>query len=411
MSAIDAIGRTPVVRLERLAGDDAAEVFVKLEGANPTGSYKDRMALAMIEAAERDGRLQPGQAVVEYTGGSTGSSLAFVCAVKGHPLRIVSSDAFAVEKIRTMEAFGARVELIPSPAGITPDLIPAMVRRAAEIAEDEGAFWTDQLNNADSIDGYRRIGEELVEQLPGPPALAAFCSYVGTAGCLLGTTRALRAAFPELQRVAVEPAESAVLSGGEPGTHHIEGGGIGYPPPLLATEDFDEVVAVPEAEAFAMAATAAHEEGVFSGPSTGANLVAALQIAAPARRRQPGRHSPGRQWPEVSRRQSVRRGLSSAGSRRVLEDRRYDLVPHRPRGHLVAHPLEEEKLGAGDLARERLGVALREERVFGAEIPCSFVALGTGVTLALTSGWGLLRYWWVTAKLARCSRPSSSARS
>jgi cysteine synthase len=279
MGGTESIGGTPVVRLERLAGDAAAEVWVKLEAANPTGSYKDRMALAMIEAAERDGRLRPGQAVVEYTGGSTGSSLALVCAVKGHPLRIVSSDAFAPEKIRTMQAFGAEVELIYSPEGITPRLIPAMVRRAGEIAAETGAFWTDQFNNADMLDGYRRLGEELLEQLPGPPTIGAFCSYVGTAGCFLGTSGALVAKLPELRRVVVEPAESAVLSGGPPGTHHIEGGGIGRWPPLLQPGDFDEVVAVPEAEAFAMAREAARIEGIFSGPSTGANLVAALRIA------------------------------------------------------------------------------------------------------------------------------------
>ena len=276
MSGIDAIGGTPVVQLD---GRDGAEIWVKLEAANPTGSYKDRMALAMIEGAERDGRLSPGQPVVEYTGGSTGSSLAFVCAVKGYPLRIVSSDAFAVEKIRTMQAFGADVELIHSPGGITPDLIPAMVRRAGEIAAETGAFWTDQFNNTDMLDGYRRLGEELLEQLPGPPAIAALCSYVGTAGCLLGTSRALRLKLPSLLRVVVEPAESAVLSGGAPGTHHIEGGGIGAWPPQLHPEDFDEVIPVPEAEAFAMARKAARSDGIFSGPSTGANLVAATQIA------------------------------------------------------------------------------------------------------------------------------------
>src|SRR5213080_2900122 len=225
--AVAAIGGTPVVRLGRLVDAGFAEVWVKMEAANPTGSYKDRMALAMIEAAEADGRLRPGQLVVEYTGGSTGSSLAFVCAVKGYPLRIVSSDAFADEKIRTMRAFGAEVELIPSPDGITPDLIPAMMRRAAEIAAETGAFATDQFNNTDMVDGYRRLGEELIEQLPGPPDIAAFCSYVGTAGCFLGATRVLREKFPGLLRVVVEPAESAVLSGGAPGTHHIEGGGIG----------------------------------------------------------------------------------------------------------------------------------------------------------------------------------------
>jgi cysteine synthase A len=281
---IAAIGNTPVVRLGQLVEDDCAEVWVKLEGANPTGSYKDRMALAMIEGAEADGRLRPGQLVVEYTGGSTGSSLAFVCAVKGYPLRIVSSDAFAAEKIQTMRAFGADVELVHSPQGITPDLIPAMRRRAAEIAAETGAFATDQFNNTDMVDGYRRLGEEILEQLAGP--VAAFCSYVGTAGCFLGVTRALRAAAPQVQRVAVEPAESAVLSGGAPGTHHIEGGGIGSRPPQLDPASYDEVIAVPEAEAFAMARAAARAEGVFSGPSTGANLVAAIALA---RRLGPGR--------------------------------------------------------------------------------------------------------------------------
>ena len=276
---ISAIGGTPVVRLARLAGEGSAEVWVKMEAANPTGSYKDRMALAMIEAAEADGRLRPGQLVVEYTGGSTGSSLAFVCAVKGYPLRIVSSDAFADEKIATMRAFGAEVELIPSPEGITPDLIPLMMRRAAEIAAQTGAFATDQFNHTDMVDGYRRLGEELLEQRPGPPAIGAFCSYVGTAGCFLGVSRALTAALPQVHRIVVEPAESAVLSGGPPGTHHIEGGGIGQRPPQLHPADYDEVVAVPEAYAFETARRAARTEGIFSGPSTGANLAAAVAIA------------------------------------------------------------------------------------------------------------------------------------
>jgi cysteine synthase len=285
---LSAIGNTPVVRLARMAGDSCAEVWVKMEAANPTGSYKDRMALAMIEAAEADGRLRPGQPVVEYTGGSTGSSLAFVCAVKGYPLRIVSSDAFAEEKIRTMRAFGAEVELIPSPDGITPGLIPSMMRRAAEIATQTGAFATDQFNNADMIEGYRRLGEELLGQLPGSvaasplsgaPPIGAFCSYVGTAGCFLGVSRALAAALPGLHRAVVEPAESAVLSGRPPGTHHIEGGGIGQRPPQLHPADYDEVIAIPEARAFATARQAARDEGIFSGPSTGANLAAALDIA------------------------------------------------------------------------------------------------------------------------------------
>src|SRR5262249_1448239 len=173
----------------------------------------------------------------------------------------------------------AEVELIPSPDGITPDLIPSMMRRAAEIAAQTGAFATNQFNNADMIDGYRRLGTELLDQLPGPPPVSALCSYVGTAGCFLGVSRALTASLPGLHRVVVEPAESAVLSGRPPGTHHIEGGGIGPRPPLLSPGDYDEVIAVPEADASEMARLAARTEGIFSGPSTGANLVAAMTIA------------------------------------------------------------------------------------------------------------------------------------
>ena len=275
--ALAGIGSTPVIQIDRLGDARCAAVWVKLEGANPTGSYKDRMALAMVRGAERDGRLAPGQAVVEYTGGSTGSSLAFVCAVTGHPLYIVTSDAFAEEKRRTMEAFGASVEIVPSPTGVTPDLIPRMRARAAELAAEVDGFQTDQFRNTDMIDGYRRLGEELIEQVPAP--IDALCLYVGTAGCFLGVSRALRAVYPGVHRVVVEPAESAVLSGGPAGTHRIEGGGVGFQPDLLARDDFDEVIAVPTADAFTMARRAARSGEVFSGPSTGANLIAALHLA------------------------------------------------------------------------------------------------------------------------------------
>jgi cysteine synthase A len=275
--ALGAIGSTPIVRVERLVEPGLAEIWVKLESANPTGSYKDRMALAMIEAAERDGRLRPGQTVVEYTGGSTGSSLAYVCALKGYPLRIVTSDAFAEEKTRTMRAFGAEVEIVPSPEGITPELLPRMMERSREIVAETGGFATDQFNNRDMVEGYRAMGRELLEQLDG--RIDAFCAYVGTAGCFTGVTRELRARLPELLRVAVEPAESAVLSGGEAGTHRIEGGGVGFWPPLLEKGDFDEVQPVSTGDAFAMARRAAREEGLWSGPSTGANLTVALTLA------------------------------------------------------------------------------------------------------------------------------------
>jgi cysteine synthase len=273
-----AIGNTPAVRLTHLVDADHAEIWVKLEGANPTGSYKDRMALAMIEGAERAGRLRAGQPVVEYTGGSTGSSLALVCAITGHPLHIVTSDAFAEEKLRTMEAFGAHLDILPSPAGITPELIPRMRARARELAATLDAYQTDQFTNTDMVEGYRRLGEELIEQVPG--SIDALCVYIGTAGCFLGVSRAIRGRYPSALRVAVEPAESAVLSGGEPGTHRIEGGGVGFRPDLLTPDDIDEVLAVSTADAFAMARHAARVEGVFAGPSTGANLIAARRVAS-----------------------------------------------------------------------------------------------------------------------------------
>jgi len=276
--ALAAIGGTPLVQLSKFSGPNAAEVWVKLEAANPTGSYKDRMALAMIEGAERSGRLRPGQTVVEYTGGSTGSSLAFVCAIKGYPLRIVSSDAFAPEKIATMRAFGAEVEVLPSPEGITPTLIPRLMARAKEIVAETGGYPTDQFNNVDMVDGYRELGRELAAQLDD--RIDAVCLYVGTAGCFLGTTRALRERLPNLHRVVIEPAESPVLSGGAPGTHHIEGGGSGFWPPQLTRDDFDEVQTVTTRDALDMARRAARKDGIFSGPSTGANLVVAGRLAS-----------------------------------------------------------------------------------------------------------------------------------
>jgi cysteine synthase len=271
------IGRTPLVRLGALTAPGDGEVWVKLEAANPTGSYKDRMALAMIEGAERRGELAAGQTVVEYTGGSTGSSLALVCAVKGYPLRIVTSDAFSAEKLRTMEAFGAQLEVVPSPDGIYPGLITRLRERVAEIVAEEGAFGTDQFNNLDALDGYRTIGEEIVDQLD--ETIHAACLYVGVAGCFLGTTAALRVRWPDMLRVVVEPAESAVIAGRPAGTHRIEGGGVGFVPPLLTRDAYDRTDAVSTADAFDMARRAARQEGLWTGPSGGANLVAALRLA------------------------------------------------------------------------------------------------------------------------------------
>src|SRR5215212_1701973 len=190
-SILDAIGRTSLVQLRRVVPPGAADVLVKLESANPTGSYKDRMALAMIEGAERRGDLRPGMRVVEFTGGSTGSSLGMVCAAKRYPLVLLSSDAFAREKLLTMTAFGADLRIVPSDGGkVTPALFERFRSDIAKLAAEPDTFWTDQFHNTDALEGYAEIGRELVEQAGGP--IDVFCGAVGTGGMLLGVTQALR---------------------------------------------------------------------------------------------------------------------------------------------------------------------------------------------------------------------------
>ena len=277
-SVFDAIGNTPLVRLGRVVGGLRSEVFVKLEYYNPTGSYKDRMALAMIEGAEKEGRLRRGFTVVEYTGGSTGSSLAFVCAVMGYKVKLVTSDAFAEEKIRTMRAFGAEVVIVPSKGGkVTPDLVPRMIERAKELASEPDTFWTNQFYNRDQLKGHNKMGEEIWAQTGG--MLDAFVASVGTAGCAMGVAEVLKAKNPNVRVVVVEPAESPMISRGVAGEHHIEGIGVGMMPPLLRKDLYDEVVAVKEKDAMEMARRLAREEGVFSGASTGANVAASLELA------------------------------------------------------------------------------------------------------------------------------------
>jgi cysteine synthase A len=277
-STLEAIGDTPVVRLGKVVPPGSAEILVKLEYFNPTGSYKDRMALAMVERAEARGDLRPGMTVVEYTGGSTGSSLAFVCAVKGYRFTVVSSDAFAREKLQTMRAFGAEVIVVPSEGGrITPDLIPRMVETARDLARSPDVYWTDQFNSTDSLAGYEGIGRELLSQVEGP--IHAYCGGVGTGAMLVGVSRVLRAAGCSARIVALEPASSAVISTGRPGTHHIEGTGVGFAPPLLTPAEYDEARGIDEGEARAMARRLAREEGIFAGASTGMNVVGALALA------------------------------------------------------------------------------------------------------------------------------------
>lgn len=277
-SMTDVVGATPVVQLNKVVPADAASVFVKLEWFNPTGSYKDRMALAMVEEAEKRGDLRPGMTVVEYTGGSTGSSLAYVCAAKGYPFKVVSSDAFAEEKLRTMRAFGAELTIVPSEGGkVTPDLTPRLIAKAAEYAEEPDTYWTDQLQNADSLVGYRGIGVELLEQMDRP--IDVFCAAVGTAGLAMGVSSALADGGSGAKIVIFEPASTPFITEGRAGTHRVEGIGIGFVPPLLDENRYHEARAVDEADSRAMARRLAAEEGLLAGTSTGLNVAGAIEIA------------------------------------------------------------------------------------------------------------------------------------
>ena len=272
------IGDTPMLELRRVVPENGARVLLKLESANPTGSMKDRTALAMIEAAEDDGRLTPEGSVVEYTGGSQGVSLALVCAAKGYPLRIVTSDAFSREKLDHMEFLGAQLQIVPSDGGkMTGQLTRDMVEAARVLAEQPGSFWTDQLNNTDQFGAYQRMAEEIWVQTEG--RLDGFVQSVGTAACIRGVGEALRTKTDRMEIVAVEPAESAVLSGRPTGAHKIDGVGAGFVVPLWREDVVDRIERVSTDEAVAMAIRLAHEEGLFAGTSTGANVIAALKLA------------------------------------------------------------------------------------------------------------------------------------
>lgn len=275
---LEAIGNTSVVALHKIGAAHGARVLLKLESENPTGSIKDRMALAMIEAAEADGRLGAGGSVVEYTGGSTGVSLAFICAVKGYPLHIVTSDAFSREKLDHMAILGATLQVIRSDGGhMTEKLTRDMIAAAAVLAETPGAFWTDQLNNTAPIGAYHRMAEEIWGQAGGQ--VDGFVQCVGTGGSFRGIAEGLRELNGSVRVVAVEPAESAVLSGGPTGAHKIDGVGAGFVVPLWRDDLADDIETVSTEEAVEMAIRLAREEGLFGGTSTGANVVAALRLA------------------------------------------------------------------------------------------------------------------------------------
>ncbi len=276
---MEAIGNTPLIKLDKLSEPGCAELFVKYEAGNPTGSMKDRMALSMIEGAERRGELRPGGTVVEYTGGSTGASLAMVCACKGYHAHFVSSDAFAEEKLRTMVAFGAQLELIPSESGlITAKLIDDLIARAEELCQAPNTFGTDQINNVDNRNAYHDMAREIIDVLGQD--IDEFITGVGTGGCFSGNSEVFKKEIPNIRCIPIEPEDLRFLSGGDiSGSHKLEGVGLGFVPSIFRMDLADEAMAVSDEDAYSTARKLARIEGIFAGTTSGANVWAAIQRA------------------------------------------------------------------------------------------------------------------------------------
>jgi cysteine synthase A len=276
---MEAIGNTPLIKLERLPEPGCAEIYVKYEGANRTGSMKDRMALSMIDGAERRGELKPGGRVVEYTGGSTGSSLAMICAKKGYHAHFVSSDAFAEEKLLTMKAFGAELDIVPSENGlITAKLINSLIERAKELGKMPNTFRPDQFNNVDNRNAYHMMAEEILNVLGN--TIDEFIMGVGTGGCFSGNAEVFKSKLPNIRCIPVEPLNVRTLSGGDTtGTHKLEGIGAGFVPSICRMDLADEVISVSDEDAIETAGKLAKLEGIFGGTTSGANVWAALQRA------------------------------------------------------------------------------------------------------------------------------------
>jgi len=274
-----AIGNTPLIKLERLSEPGCADIFVKYEGANATGSMKDRMAFSMIEGAEKRGQLKPGGRVVDYTGGSTGSSLAMVCATKGYKAYFVSSDAFAKEKLQTMKAFGAELEIFPSGNGkITATLIDSMVARAKELSKEANTFWTDQFNNVDNRNAYHDMAKEIIADLG--TNIDEFIMGVGTGGSFSGNSEIFKKEIPGIRCIAIEPLNVRALSGGDiSGSHKLEGIGSGFVPSICRLDLADEIIAVSDEDAYSTTRKLAKQEGIFGGTTSGANVWAAIQRA------------------------------------------------------------------------------------------------------------------------------------
>lgn len=272
-SVSELIGQTPIVKLNRLVEEDSAEVYVKLEFMNPGSSVKDRIGLAMIEAAEKDGTLKPGDTIVEPTSGNTGIGLAMVAAAKGYKAILVMPETMSMERRNLLRAYGADLVLTPGPEGMG-----GAIRKAEELAKENGYFVPQQFKNIANPEVHRlTTGPEIVEQMGDQ--LDAFISGIGTGGTISGAGSVLKENYPNIKICAVEPADSPVLSGGKPGPHKIQGIGAGFVPDTLNTEVYDEVIQVTNDQAFEYARRMGREEGILVGISSGAAVYAALQTA------------------------------------------------------------------------------------------------------------------------------------
>ncbi len=275
---LDTIGNTPIVKLQKMVPKGSGEVYVKLEANNPTGSKKDRMALAMIEGAEKRGILKKGMSVVEYSGGSTGAGLALVCGIKGYRFRLITADVFGKEKIGLMKALGADLEIIESDNGkITKELISKMINRASEISNEPDTFFTDQLNNSDVIEGFVPLGDEIRQQLDKD--VDAICDTIGTAGTLMGIAKSFKSVGSNCKIVALEPASSPILSKGIRGAHNVEGVGLGFIPAIYNSKYIDNVITIEESAARKTCKDLAIKEGIFCGTSSGMNVAGALKLS------------------------------------------------------------------------------------------------------------------------------------
>ena len=272
------VGKTPLVQLDKVVPDGHGTVWLKMESVNPTGSYKDRMAVAVLGRAIERGDVKAGDRVVEYTGGSTGTSLAFVAARLGLRFVAVSSDAFSEEKLRSMRAYGAEVIVEESEGGaITPELIARMKSRAQKLASEEGCFYTDQFGSPDVLAGYEPMGAEIADQTNG--VIDVICGGVGTGGALMGAATGLEAKGVQLDVIALEPAQSPLLTTGTGGAHRVEGIGVGFEPPFLDRTRCTDIRTVDETAAMQMCRRLAAEEGLLCGTSTGLNVCAAIELA------------------------------------------------------------------------------------------------------------------------------------